>query len=1002
MGDFKRISIGNVIAVMSDMFIYDSDFKEIVFASMLGYSTQVEANLKELNLGVAHCYTSSIGSLRTSKERYIYEMKKQNDSDYVHAIAYLADNVEQTEAGEIIDCLIFCKCEDDVENELFNKLSEYSSVPILREWMPYIKSELLRKRHLRAMSISSKEETQVVAYRLMTTKSKMKVLVADGLYNRMLNINGINTPSEIMKTIKGLDSYLNSFGEILAEKIQNSFKPKFIPGEDPYDEYTNNVDDSIASAGIEMYEAQKSVVQATVNNLKVNDATFVIGEMGSGKSLIGSCIPYAHHANKKVGFNAITICPAHLASKWKRESERAVPNSKAFIIDNFSHLKSLEPRLRNKRKAENTFIIVTKEKAKMGYDLRPAAVWSKRLKTFVCPDCGQELFTIEHEGSGNDRRTIHVPFDELSMNKKLVFNSKCMNHVKVWDEELQRYVSKKCDTKLWTPLNRDEVNSKWIKLGKEGWILKEHIMPLTEMYMQREKLNKKDTALFKRLFEQYELINNGEEPHVTYKGPKKYAISKYIREKMSDVFDYAIIDEAHQYKGLTEQGQAAADIMQVSKKSILLTGTLLNGYADGLFYLLYRTVPKLMIKDGFGFKDELNFARTYGVYSRESKEQMIRGKAPRRIGAMKEKRLPGVSPLVFTKFLLNNSVFLSLSDMSDGLPEYEEIPVPVNMDSEVSSNYFDLEAEFRNIAGNRNESKKILGALLQALTVYPDAPHCADPLLDPETGEISITPKKLPKRIREKELALLDLVKERIANGEKVLVYYSSVNKTDIGSTLTEFFNENNINAYEMKSSVDADSREEWVEKHIDKGMDVLICNPALVETGLDLLDFTSIIFYQIGYNLFTMRQASRRSWRLSQTNPVKVFFMYYRNSIQEQALSLMATKLQASMAIEGKFSEEGLRAMSQNEDMLTQIANNVVEGIKDTVNEELFKAASFVKASSREERYHEKTRAQLECKMNEDGIKTVFGSKFKALAKRKAVNSLSDDKASNILKLFC
>ena len=35
-----------------------------------------------------------------------------------------------------------------------------------------------------------------------------------------------------------------------------------------------------------------------------------------------------------------------------------------------------------------------------------------------------------------------------------------------------------------------------------------------------------------------------------------------------------------------------------------------------------------------------------------------------------------------------------------------------------------------------------------------------------------------------------------------------------------------------------------------------------------------------------------------------------------------MATKLQASMAIEGKFSEEGLNAMSNNEDLLTQIAS--------------------------------------------------------------------------------
>ena len=85
------------------------------------------------------------------------------------------------------------------------------------------------------------------------------------------------------------------------------------------------------------------------------------------------------------------------------------------------------------------------------------------------------------------------------------------------------------------------------------------------------------------------------------------------------------------------------------------------------------------------------------------------------------------------------------------------------------------------------------------------------------------------------------------------------------------------------------------------------------------------------------MRQASRRSWRLSQTRDIEVYFMFYKETIQEQAMSLMASKLQASMALEGKFSEEGLRAMADNEDLLSQIASSVVEGIKHTVEAEVF-----------------------------------------------------------------
>jgi glycine cleavage system regulatory protein len=190
-----------------------------------------------------------------------------------------------------------------------------------------------------------------------------------------------------------------------------------------------------------------------------------------------------------------------------------------------------------------------------------------------------------------------------------------------------------------------------------------------------------------------------------------------------------------------------------------------------------------------------------------------------------------------------------------------------------------------------------------------------------------------------------------------VLVYYEWTNRTDIAQKITHMFAENDIKSVVLTSSVTASEREEWIDKQLDKGIDVLICNPKLVETGLDLLSFTTIIFYQVGYNIFTMRQASRRSWRLSQTKDIKVYFLYYEGTIQAQALSLMATKLQASMAIEGKFSEEGLRAMSNNEDLLTQIANSVVEGIKDTVQ-----VQTFVSVDSKD-REHDTSRTRTPLK---------------------------------------
>ena len=38
-----------------------------------------------------------------------------------------------------------------------------------------------------------------------------------------------------------------------------------------------------------------------------------------------------------------------------------------------------------------------------------------------------------------------------------------------------------------------------------------------------------------------------------------------------------------------------------TRKTLLLTGTLMGGYADDLFYLLWRIMPQKMIEDGFRY-----------------------------------------------------------------------------------------------------------------------------------------------------------------------------------------------------------------------------------------------------------------------------------------------------------------------------------------------------------------------------------------------------------------
>jgi hypothetical protein len=124
----------------------------------------------------------------------------------------------------------------------------------------------------------------------------------------------------------------------------------------------------------------------------------------------------------------------------------------------------------------------------------------------------------------------------------------------------------------------------------------------------------------------------------------------------------------------------------------------------------------------------------------------------------------------------------------------------------------------------------------------------------------------------------------------------------------------------------------------VKEGVKVIIANPKLVETGLDLYDFPTMIFYQTGYSVFTLRQASRRSWRIGQNKDVKIYYLFYKGTMQERALQLMGSKMEASLAIEGKFSEDGLLAMTQGEDMTTAMAKALVEGLDVEGAEQIWK----------------------------------------------------------------
>ena len=428
-------------------------------------------------------------------------------------------------------------------------------------------------------------------------------------------------------------------------------------------------------------------------------------------------------------------------------------------------------------------------------------------------------------------------------------------------------------------------------------------------------------------------------------GPKRYPLADYVKHHLRGFFDLLIGDEAHEYKGRgSAQGIAAGILADACGKSLSLSGTLMGGYSSTLFHLLYRFSPE--IRGEFGRGEESRWIERYGfvehTIGRDDGESLEDGRTSRRRKYRKVIReRPGLAPAALFH-LIGNSVFLRLSDVAAGLPPYEERVLLSDMETEEDGTGFSQRSAydelFRTLRKALTEllakgSKRLLATYLQTLLAYPDGCTRGETVFDPETEDVLVqVPPLSEERLYPKERGLVDLVAAERLAGRRVLVYATHTGTRDITGRMEEFLSRHGFNVAVMKAdAVPPERREAWVAKRVEEGVDVLVCHPRLVQTGLDLVEFPTICWYETDYSVYTMRQASRRSWRIGQTEPVQVVFMAYRNTLQADALKLVAQKLQSSLAVEGELPEDGLAAYGDDgDDLMLALARKIVAGEED------------------------------------------------------------------------
>ena len=820
-----------------------------------------------------------------------------------------ADNCDEDAPENPRKCYIFCPPGDRAS--LFAEVDRKTAAPLIPEFQDYVLDSLIACGDLRQMKVLSfTERMEAWSLTLLPEDRNVTDILEQGLKDGRITIPGaIPDAADGFAEVSSVTSYLNTFGVTVADRIRSQFVPKFDPASEPLSEEILEVNDYIhEKAGYSLYDAQLAVTEAVKRQLCQQKMALIVAECGSGKTKLSAAATGALNALKGRGtgksFNLV-MCPSHVTGKWVREIAETLPDTYAMVVHSITELDRLYALYEQGDKS--VYAVFSKERARDGYMRYPAVRWNERRRAFLCPDCDA---AIEMEIS-EDGAHYTVPADQFFFQR----------------EHKKNHVCPKCGTPLWSAVNPDR-RMEWVKIGEYGWV---------HRYGAEAHLKRTKNA---HVCDQLAQIAQDPDGYYPVRGAqRRYPLSTYIKKKLHGRIGSFLCDELHEYNNASGQGDAMAELYGASKLFVGMTATLINGYSSGIFHLLYRIVPGLMLKDGKQYGSPGDFDAEYGVVENAYETRDAEYNANRRASKRKTRtrQLPGVSPLVFSRFLLEYTAFLSLSDMGKDLPSYEEIPVALDMPEDVGECYQAVQKVLQKVLKNdRKAAQKILSAYLNLLTVYPDQPYDQPEVIHPITGMPIVTPQSCGdfSRLFPKEEKVLELVRQKVANGERVLIY-TSWTRTDSQQKLLKLLQENGYRTEILAPQIATEKREEWVDKRVKNGLQVLITNPRCVETGLDLNAFTTIIFYSMGYNLFTLRQASRRSWRINQTGPkVEVYMLYYADTLQAKAIKLMASKLAVAGIIEGTFSEEGLAAMSDVRDMTSQMAKELAAGIRDNVED--------------------------------------------------------------------
>ncbi len=767
-----------------------------------------------------------------------------------------------------------------------------------------------------------------------------------------------------------IDNYFQQYGKFHVAKATELLEPLHKPGVDELPKFEHVLR--------QPFEPQAHVIAAAMQMLTVQQRGVIVGEMGTGKTLMGMLSVHEHaklsarKGGRNGNYRAIILCPDHLIKKWKDELEETIGGVKVHTFDaagkGQSHLigemvalyeelrdpQSFKRNKRWKKPVGANWYVLGRNQAKFLPTRQPKAM--RRMTLVAEEDTSTVPPTINKYPVRVDRcPTCGLPYKD----KK----GRSVQHITGGKNIL------KCESRWNIAMpdpDRKDCGLDCVDLRHPTDHPTDRPGRIVEADDRRWKIHECGTPLWQFT-----------------RTPKRWPPGIFFAQQLARAFHYIVVDEVHEQKSEgAAQALACAKLIASIGRCLALTGTLVGGYARDLFPLLFRFSPGDLVEEGFKWGGWLDFTREYGRIEEIHKTTVTAdGDVKISYGSQSMRKdrddtkvtprpAPGIMPALFGQHLLDKTLFMSLEEMASGLPTYTEYvggesgegdefyeECAVSMEPAQEAAYQDLEGTLVSKCRDMliKGDMRLLGTMLIATLEYADRPwEWTAPTGKPEDLACGfwekpksrtpdnwrgvIQPQALPQDIiYPKEQALLNICQREIRAGNQVWVYCKMTNKRDVQPRLKKLLNQIGLRVAILRSTtVVPKKRLRWIEDN-GPGVDVIISHNELVKTGVDFFgkkpgshNFNSIVFYETGYSVLTLRQAARRAWRIGQSKDCRVYYLHYRGTMQARAMDLISRKMAASLAVDGKLNAEGLAAMTDDGSAAMALARSISNSIDE------------------------------------------------------------------------